>query len=81
MKTPLYVQIIERSLLPFLHDVFPMQDNDPKHTSRLARASFEDNGVHWWKTPAESPDANPLENLWHEVKEYMRSEVKPQANL
>ena len=54
-----------------------MQDNDPKHTSRLARAFFEDNGVHWWKTPAESPDANPIENRWNELKEYMRRDVKP----
>ena len=73
MKAPLYIQIIERSLLPFLHGAFPdghrfMQDNDPKYTSRLAHAFFEDNGVHWWKTPAESPDANPIENLWHELK-------------
>ena len=57
MKAPLYIQIIERSLLSFLHDAFPdgqrfIQDNDPKHTSMLARAFFEDNGVHWWKTPA-----------------------------
>ena len=51
-----------------------MQDNDPKYTSRLARAFFEDNSVHWW-TPAESPDSNPIENLWHELKE-MRREVK-----
>ena len=38
---------------------------------------FEDNGVHWWKTPAESPDANPIENRWNDLKEYMRREVKP----
>ena len=31
----------------------------------------------WWKTPPESPDANPIENVWHELKEVMRREVKP----
>ena len=82
MKAPLYVQILEETLLPFLQDVFPsghrfMQDNNPKHTLWRARAFFEDNGVHWWKTPPESPDANPIENLWHELKENIRREIKP----
>ena len=84
MKAPLYVEILEKTLLPFLHEVFPhghrfMQDNDPKHTSRRAQAFFEDNDVCWWKTPPESPDANPIENLRHELKEFIRREVKPQT--
>ena len=84
MKAPLYVEILDKTLLPFLHEVFPhghrfMQDNDPKHTSRRAQAFFEDNDVCWWKTPPESPDANPIENLWHELKEFIRREVKPQT--
>ena len=54
-----------------------MQDNDPKHTSRYIQVFFEEEGVNWWKTPAESPDCNPIENLWHELKEYIRREVKP----
>ena len=24
-----------------------------------------------------SPDLNPIENLWHELKEYIRREIKP----
>lgn len=28
-------------------------------------------------TPPESPDLNPIENLWHELKEYLRAKVKP----
>ena len=78
MKAPLYVQILENTLLPFLRDVFPnghrfMQDNDLEHTSRLAWQFIHDNDVHWWKTPPESPDANRLENMWHELNEYVYS--------
>lgn len=33
--------------------------------------------MNWWPTPAESPDPNLIENLWQEMKEYVRREVKP----
>lgn len=38
MKKELYVDILEKSLLPFIQSTYPdahkfMQDNDPKHTS------------------------------------------------
>ena len=48
-----------------------MADNDPKHMSKEAK------GVNYWRTTAESPDCNPIENLWHELKEYNRRVVKP----
>ena len=54
-----------------------MQDNDPKHTSRHAEAFYERKSINWVRTPAESPDLNPIENLWHELKEFVRREVKP----
>ena len=73
----LYVDILDQTLLPFIRDVFPdghrfMQDNDPKHVSKLAKEFLRTNGVNWWTTPPESPDANPIENLWHELKEFIR---------
>ena len=82
MNAPLYVDIIRVGLLPFIRDKFPeshrfMQDNHPKHCSILARNFFEDNGINWWKAVPESPDLNPIKNLWLELKEFVRREVKP----
>ena len=81
MHVPLYAEILKETRLPFINHFCPdqryMQDNDPKHTSRLVKAFFDSNGVSWWRMPPESPDANPIGNLWHELKEFIRREVKP----
>ena len=84
MDAELYEEILRSTLLPFISRKFPrghrfMQDNDPKDTSGRARAFFTENEVTWWKTPAESPNLNPIENLWHELKEYIRREIKPRS--
>ena len=82
MDATLYIKIIQHGLLPFIQRTYPtshrlMQNNDPKHTSKNVWEFFAQSGVNWWKTPPESPDFNPIENLWHELKEYIRREVKP----
>ena len=82
MNAPLYTNILDSTLLPFVRDVFPdhhrfMQDNDPKHMSRHAQWFLKEKYTNWWKTPPESPDLNPTENLWHELKEFLRWEIKP----
>ena len=84
MKKEHFVNILNSSLLPSISLLYPnghrlMQDNDPKHTSGYASQWMVDNGVNWWKTHPESPDINPIENLWHELKEYIRREVKPKV--
>ena len=83
MNAELYVEILRTTLLPSVSSLFPeksflfMQDNNPKHTSKRAREFFDQHEITWWKTPPESPDLNPIENLWHEIKEFVCCEVKP----
>ena len=81
MDAVLYCQILETSLLPFIRNTLPahrfQQDNDPKRTSRYAKQFYTDNNINWWETPPESPDLNPIELLWDELKWYVRKHIKP----
>ena len=80
----LFLSILEGILLPFISDIYPeehrlVQDNDPKHTSSYAADWMKDNLINWWMTPAGAPNLNPIENLWHELKEFICREVKPKT--
>lgn len=83
MNATSFIQVLNTGLVPYLNDVNEdprfMQDNDPRHTSRRAGYWMEDMEINWWKTPAKSPDMNPIENLWHELKEYIQRAMKPKT--
>ena len=86
MRKEFYIEeILSNTLKDFLQLRFPdgqhrfFQDNDPKHTSRAAQDFMDENGINWCRTPAESPDLNPIEKLWHELKHYLRKKVKPKT--
>ena len=43
-------------------------DNDPKHRSNICKAFVDENVPHLLDWPSNSPDANPIENIWSIVK-------------
>ena len=84
MTATKYGDILSASLVPFVKKMYPhghrlFQDNDPKHTSRYIQSFFAKNDITWWKSPAESPDLNPIEKVWRSMKTYLRDKYKPRS--
>ncbi len=79
VTTSVYQIILEHFMLPSADQLFKdadfifQQDLAPAHTAKSTKRWLNDHGVGVLDWPANSPDLNPIENLWGIVKRKMRN--------
>ncbi len=78
VNAAIYQDILEHFMLPSVDklyedaDLIFQQDLAPAHTAKDTKSWLNDHGVTVLDWPANSPDLNPIENLWSIVKRKMR---------
>lgn len=80
MNSDKYKATLDTHLLPTMTRDFPdgdgifQQDLALCHTSHKMRTFFEDSGIEVLDWPGNSPDINPIENLWATIKQRLLKE-------
>jgi transposase len=81
MRKEDYHSILMRQMIPSADTLFPgipfifQQDNDPKHTANICKAYLVNKAINTLDWPAQSPDLNPIENLWNQLDRNLKDRV------
>jgi hypothetical protein len=75
-----FAHLADDFFVPFIRRTFPISHtlhmDSPVDTSIRITNYFNRNGINYFMTPAESPDINPTELVWNNLKYFIARTVK-----
>ena len=75
IESTLHRALINRAAATGKEKLLFVQDNDPSQNSAKAKESLKTIGAEVVKIPPRSPDLNPIENFFHNVKRKLRQDA------
>lgn len=82
-----HVETLRKHTIPTFKRMFPrgngwfQEDNARPHKAKIASTFREKSGLRTLPWPAQSPDLNPIENLWAEVKKNLQNRKRQPSSL
>lgn len=82
-----HVETLRHHAVPTFRQMFPkgegwfQEDNARPHKAKVTIAFREENALRTLPWPAQSPDLNPIENLWAEIKRQLHNLKQKPSNI
>lgn len=88
MRQDQYLNILKNVFLPSIQDIrdagscyYFMQDNAPCHTAKTVKNFMAEENIPLLPWPGNSPDINPIENIWRLLKIKINKLPNPNIQL